>query len=95
MTRVRWICLVLLYLAVTYSDARGGRGGRRGGGGGGGGGWWNWNIYFIVLGAVTLFVLVISCAKARENHDGSRCKLGIPQVKALTGQSNYWTIKAT
>ena len=82
MARIGWVCLVLLCLAVSHSDGRGGRGGRGrgGGGGGGGGGWWNWDIYFIVLGCVTLGVGFVACLKARENHDGSRCMfLGIPQ----------------
>ena len=73
MTRVRWICLILLCLAVSHSDGRGGRGGRRGGGGGGGGvGWINWNIYFIVLGVVTLAALFISCIKAKDSYEGGK-----------------------
>ena len=74
MARVGWVCLVLLCLAVSHSD---GRGGRRGGGSYGEG-WWNWNIYFLVLGAVTFCVGLVACLKARENHDGSGCMLGIP-----------------
>ena len=77
MTRVRWIYLVLLCLAVSQSDGRGGRGGRRGGSGGEVR--WDWNIYFGVLGVVIIGVAFYACLKARENHDGSRCILGIHQ----------------